>query len=332
MKFDLYDFDDTIYHGNSPLHFFKFCRKRKLIKLSHFIKIPFKYLQYKTKIITYTQMSEFIFSCVKDIPNLDKVIHEFWLEHGKNVKPFYANKKDKSKDIIISASPEFLLKPFIDELGIYQFIGSDLDPKSGKASRPMCRGEEKVVQFKKHHPSGKVRNAYGNSSHDIPYMLLAENAFMLKGYKMLPFEEYKPGFIRRFIRWLDRVYNKHTEVINYIIAGGFTTVVSISSFILFSRALGMFYIYANILSWVVAVLFAYFAYRWFVFKSKDQKKFKQFIRFVEARIFSLIVDTALMFALVDFLDLDDVLSKIIVQFIVMTINYLISKFFVFKKS
>ena len=118
MKVNLYDFDDTIYRGNAPYHFFKFCRKRGLIKTSHLLKIAIKFIQYKTKNITYTEMSEFIFSGLKDINNLEDLIQEFWVTHKKNIKSFYMEKKDRSNDIIISASPEFLIKPMADELKV----------------------------------------------------------------------------------------------------------------------------------------------------------------------------------------------------------------------
>ena len=128
---------------------------------------------------------------------------------------------------------------------------------------------------------------------------------------------------------LKHIANK--EVRNYLVAGVLTTIISVGSFTLFSRIIGIHYIPANILSWIVAILFAYCAYRWFVFHSKEKNKVKEFANFVVARILTLLLDTGLMILLVGLFRLDDVLSKLFVQFIIIVANYLMSKFFVFKK-
>jgi len=331
MKLNLYDFDDTIYHGNAPFHFFKFCRKRGLIKASHTFKIILKFIQYKTNNISYTEMSEFIFSGLKDIKNLDDLILEFWESHKKNIKSFYLEKKDRSRDIIISASPEFLIKPIAKELGVKDLIGSDIDTKTWKAGRPMCRGEQKVVELNNQYPDAEIIEAYGNSNHDVPYMKLAKQAYMVKGFKLYDFKTYKPKFIVRIWNGCWGIYHKNEEILNYLIAGGLTTLIGVGGFALLSIKLNMHFLPANIISWALAVLFAYFAYRWFVFHSKETNKLKEFIRFVEARLFTLVLDTALMAILISILAFDDVISKILVSLVVLVTNYLISKFFVFKK-
>ena len=131
---------------------------------------------------------------------------------------------------------------------------------------------------------------------------------------------------------IKKIYRKYEEIWNYLIAGGLTTVISIGTFAIFSRTLGMFYVYANILSWIMAVTFAYCAYRWFVFHSTETNKLKEIIKFIGARIFTLLLDTGLMIMLVGLLRIDDVISKVLVQIIVLVSNYLISKFIVFKKT
>lgn len=89
---------------------------------------------------------------------------------------------------------------------------------------------------------------------------------------------------------------------------------------------------ANIISWICAVLFAYCTNRKFVFESKNINKIKEFLRFVGARLTTLWIDMLVMALLVNVLDWNDKISKIIVQFIVLSINYIFSKFFVFKEK
>lgn len=132
------------------------------------------------------------------------------------------------------------------------------------------------------------------------------------------------------IKLITKYYQKYQELINYIIVGGLTTIVSIGSYALF-RIL-MYYQLANIASWICAVTFAYFTNRKYVFRSQNKNIFKEFYRFIILRLLSLVCDIAIMFFLVSFLGINDLISKIVVQFIVTALNYIFSKLFIFKNK
>lgn len=134
-----------------------------------------------------------------------------------------------------------------------------------------------------------------------------------------------------------KYYKKYEEIINYLIAGVLTTLVS----------LGVYYFcvitfldpknatelqIANILSWICAVTFAYVINRKFVFKSNTDKKLKEATSFYTSRITTLVMDMLTMFILVTLLHINDKIAKLIVQVIVTITNYVLSKLFVFKKS
>jgi len=76
--------------------------------------------------------------------------------------------------------------------------------------------------------------------------------------------------------------------------------------------------------------FAYFANRIFVFKSNNSKKLES-VKFVSARIMSLLIEMLVMFILTAIFKINDKIAKILVQFIIVVLNYLFSKIFVFKK-
>lgn len=130
------------------------------------------------------------------------------------------------------------------------------------------------------------------------------------------------------------LYKKYEEIINYIIVGGMTTVISILSYYLFRLIFSNnsnFYIQlSTVLSWIVAVTFAYFSNRIFVFKSKNSKSLES-VKFVTSRIMSLLIEMLVMFILTGILKINDKIAKILVQFIIVILNYLFSKIFVFKK-
>ena len=120
------------------------------------------------------------------------------------------------------------------------------------------------------------------------------------------------------------------ELISYVIFGILTTLVNILVYLLFTRLIGLNYIISNILAWFFSVLFAYITNRIWVFESENTNIFKEIILFFSGRLFSGIVDTVLMFVFIDLLFVGDSISKITIQVIVVALNYIISKFIVFK--
>lgn len=138
---------------------------------------------------------------------------------------------------------------------------------------------------------------------------------------------------------IKELYLKYKEIINYLIFGVLTTVVSIVTYILFANLLfsektDITVQISNVLSWICAVIFAYVTNRKYVFNSKSQgkEKYKEIFNFFLARFSSLIIDMALMFVLFSLMHIDDTVSKIIVQFVVVIVNYVFSKLFVFKNT
>lgn len=135
---------------------------------------------------------------------------------------------------------------------------------------------------------------------------------------------------------LKELYEKHKEIVNYIVVGGMTTVVG----------LGIYYILvltildplnpielqvANVCSWIGAVAFAYITNRKYVFESQNQNKAKEAFQFVLSRIATLLVDMGGMLLLVTICGVNDKVSKLMIQVIVIVANYLLSKLIVFKK-
>ena len=92
------------------------------------------------------------------------------------------------------------------------------------------------------------------------------------------------------------------------------------------------YLISNVLSWVLAVLFAYITNKIFVFESKSKKNVKEITSFFFFRIISLVIEMIILYIFVDMLHIDDLITKIIAQVIVIVANYVFSKVFVFKKD
>lgn len=133
-----------------------------------------------------------------------------------------------------------------------------------------------------------------------------------------------------------KIYKKNKEVINYLIVGGLTTVVSLAAYyILVATILNpedtLQLQLANIISWMAAVTFAYFANRKYVFESKNNNMFSEAVKFYLSRISTLLADMAIMYIGVSLLLYNDKLVKIIAQIVVIIANYILSKVYVFEK-
>ena len=108
------------------------------------------------------------------------MLDDFWSQHKVNIKLFYKKKKDKSKDIIISATPSFILEPICKELGIKKLIASDIDRTTGIITGNNYRGKEKVVRFYEEFPNATIKNFYSDSYMDRPLMNISENVYLVK--------------------------------------------------------------------------------------------------------------------------------------------------------
>ena len=87
---------------------------------------------------------------------------------------------------------------------------------------------------------------------------------------------------------------------------------------------------ANVLSWIVAVTFAYVMSRIYVFQSKRKNVLQEIVSFYSSRLLTLFMDMAIMFVMVTLLGINDKIAKLVVQMVVTVANYVFSKIFVFR--
>lgn len=135
---------------------------------------------------------------------------------------------------------------------------------------------------------------------------------------------------------LKKLYRKYREIICYLIVGGLTTVVSLVVYYVcvltfLDPQVPLQLQAANVISWVAAVAFAYFANRRFVFESKNKNILKEAAAFCGSRLTTLFLDMGGMFLLVSVIGINDKIAKLLVQVLVVIGNYVLSKFLVFRK-
>ena len=135
---------------------------------------------------------------------------------------------------------------------------------------------------------------------------------------------------------IKNLWLRYKELFLYAVFGVGATVINIVSYRVLANTFGKkYFLIANIIAWILAFIFAFITNKLFVFESKSweaQIAMKEFVGFLSARLATGILDTVLMWFFVSVISLDDTLSKIIINILVIIINYVASKFFIFKKE
>ena len=180
-----YDFDKTIFYPDSSVTFIKHCfRKYPWIMLKNFPGAIPQAVAYAVKGGSATKLKEKLFAFLKDIPDIDSEVERFWAENKDGIGEWYLRQK-KDDDVIISASPEFLLEPVCRELGV-GLIGTRMDKHSGKIDGENCHDKEKVRRFYERYPDGHSDEFYSDSMSDLPMAEISDRAFMLKKHVISP--------------------------------------------------------------------------------------------------------------------------------------------------
>ena len=130
---------------------------------------------------------------------------------------------------------------------------------------------------------------------------------------------------------MKKIVWKYQDIIIYFIVGCLSTFVNLLSYA-FYRLFIPSYLINIVLSWLTSLVFAFFMNRKYVFKSKNNKIKQEFLSFTISRLLTLGMEILFMYLLVDLIQVNDLIAKVIVQFLVFLANYLLGKFIVFKKE
>lgn len=181
---NVFDFDKTIYNGDSTVDFCLWLMRRYPKVIGDFISNLGVVIRYKRKKISKTEMKESLYKCFRRVPNMEKELLLFWDKHEKNIEKWYLDVK-REDDVIISASPEFLVSECCKRLGIKHVMASRVDCKTGKYDGLNCYGAEKPKRFDGYFGEGKreeIENFYSDSYSDAPLAVIAKKAYLIKDH------------------------------------------------------------------------------------------------------------------------------------------------------
>ena len=124
---------------------------------------------------------------------------------------------------------------------------------------------------------------------------------------------------------------KYREQLAYLVVGVCTTLINYVIYAVLTEGVHLHYIASNVIGWVAAVAFSYFANGKWVYRSTARRGWREAGEFVFSRLFSLGLETLLLFLLVDLLHMDKLIAKLAVAVIVVVVNYL-TGLLVFKRK
>lgn len=189
-----YDFDNTIYSGESIFDFFKFCLTKDVQLYIYFPEVLMRLIQYKLNLLTdrkiYKTAEKIINSFMKrNNHKIDELVEEFWAKNRKKLKPKFLNML-KNDDLIITGCPKFLIDYIKDDLKVNNIISTEFDFKTNKI-KFICLGENKVDAFNKKFKNKKIEKFYTDSLTDIPFMKLAKESYFVLGNKITKINKEK---------------------------------------------------------------------------------------------------------------------------------------------
>lgn len=180
---NVYDFDKTIYSGDSTIDFYKFCIKHNPLLLRYLFRQGFGFALYLLGIYDKTKFKEHFYSFLRGLDNPQQILQDFWDVHINRIQPWYTRQMHKD-DVIISASPEFLIREAMQRLGNATVIASVVDISSGKYTGANCYGPEKVRRFLERYPYAGIDSFYSDSCSDAPLGKIAQKSYLVKGEKI----------------------------------------------------------------------------------------------------------------------------------------------------
>ena len=189
---NVYDFDNTLYRGESTFDFFLFCLKKhpKLLKFA-FVSVVYL-IKYKMCLVSEQGLmnlcTQYIGKYLEVCPDTDELVTEFWDKHRNRLKPFYKD-LHREDDVVISASFGFMLRPIIEEMGIKRLLCSEVNLETGEIER-LCFRKNKNDIFAEAFKDENIECFYTDSLNDISMMLMAKKAYIVKGEKIV---EYVPS-------------------------------------------------------------------------------------------------------------------------------------------
>ena len=268
------------------------------------------------------QFKEKFYSFLKGIKDVDSMVELFWNENQDKIKDWYLKSKEES-DVIISASPEFLLNNICRRIGIKHLIASEVNKNTGICEGENCYGEEKVLRFKKYFEKGEIKKFYSDSLSDAPISLMASERYIVTGNNILPWDQYSPGKVKK----LKNIFFTK-EFFTFLIVGGINTINGIIFSYVYSLFLGVNVSF--VLGYVTAMTISYLLNSTLVFK--EDMGIVKYIKFCISYIPNFIIQNIFVLLFYNMLQWNKLIVFALAAIVGVPVTFIIMKFFAFNKK
>ena len=176
---NVYDFDETIFTGDSEDYFFAYLFKKPGFFWDQ-VRYRWYELLFKCKLVSKTKAREAEYSLLRKIDDLDGLLADYWDQHARHMKSWYAAVK-RPDDVIASATPRFLMEPIVARLGLTGLVATEMDPRTGKIHGEFAAGPYKVDQFRKQFSLDEIDEFYSDAYSDHFLAEYAKRAYVVHG-------------------------------------------------------------------------------------------------------------------------------------------------------
>lgn len=321
---NIYDFDKTIYDGDSTAAFIKYCAKNYKKTFVTLIPTAWAFLLYMLGIYTKTQFKERMYRFLRYIPDIDFALNDFWDTHECNILDYYTKQKQET-DIIISASPEFLLKPICERLGITRLIASKVNAHTGEYDGENCWGEEKVKRLNAEYGITECDEFYSDSFSDTPLAEISKRAFIVRKNTLTQWHSYKPTKREKLKHMLFS-----QEFVLFVIIGFLCTIFNVG-FSAIYRAFIPSTMLAFLPGYATANVASYILNSKLTFK--ERLSFIRFVKYFISYIPNFIIQSLTVFVYtLMFPSAPSILAYALAAIIGVPVTFIIMKIFTFAKS
>ncbi len=328
---NIYDFDKTIYDGDSTADFIKYCACRYKRACLWAVPTLWAFFLYVLGIYSKTRFKERMYGFLKMIPDIDEAVNDFWDKHEHNILEYY-KKQRKEDDIIISASPKFLLEPICKRLGIKDLIASRVDKKTGKYSGENCWGPEKVRRLKDEYGITGCDEFYSDSFSDGPLASIAKKAFIVRKNELTLWNEYKETGKEKFIHMF-----ASPEFLMFLFIGIVNTFNGILFSWLYSLIINALFgerpLNANIafvIGYITSMVISYILNSKLTFKEK--LSFVKYVKFFISYMPNFIIQNIMVAVFHNWIGIPELPVYALAAVIGVPVTFVIMKLFAFRKK
>ena len=181
MWIDVYDFDGTVFRGDTVFAFWFYCLRGRPALVRHLPRQLAALAMMACGRWDFARGKGAFLRFLRDV-DLDGAVERFWADPKtlRRVAPWFAGRDPALPAVIATASPEVLIAPFAKKHGA-RLIGTRIDPKTGELTSPNCRGAEKVNRLREALPDFRIRAMCTDDPRaDAPLLELAQQKYVVR--------------------------------------------------------------------------------------------------------------------------------------------------------